>query len=50
LLIRRIAIDHRALDLRRTARRIDDAGEFRQHAVAGGLDVATAMPGDLGIN
>jgi hypothetical protein len=49
LLIRRIAIDHRALDLRRTARRIDDAGEFH-HAVAGGLDVATAVPGDLGIN
>ena len=33
-----IAVGHRALDLAGTAHRVDDAGEFRQHAVAGVLD------------
>ena len=45
-----IAIDHSALDLGHTAHRVDDAGEFRQHPVAGGLDDAAVMPGDLRID
>jgi hypothetical protein len=45
-----IAVGHRALDFGRTAHRVDDAGEFRQHAVAGGLDDAAVMLADLRIN
>jgi len=45
-----IAVGHRALDLAGAAHRIDDAGEFRQHAVAGGLDHPAAMLADLRIN
>jgi hypothetical protein len=36
--------------LDRAAHRVDDARELDQHAVAGGLDDAPAMLGDLGIN
>src|SRR5437868_11332978 len=36
-----IAVDHRALDFAGAAHRVDHAGEFRQHAVAGGLDDPT---------
>ena len=39
-----------ALHLDRAAHRIDDAGELDQQAVAGGLDDAAAMLGDLGID
>ncbi len=42
-----IAVDHRPLDLDGAADRIDDAGKLDQHAVAGGLDDAAAMLGDL---
>src|SRR5262249_10099503 len=38
-----IAVDHRTLQLDRAADGIDDAREFHQHAVAGGLDEAAAM-------
>ncbi len=34
-----IAGGHRALDFGRTAHRVDDAGEFRQNAVAGRLAI-----------
>ena len=34
----------------RAAHRIDDAGKLGKEAVAGGLDDAAAMPGDLGVN
>src|SRR4029077_9587485 len=37
-----IAVDHSSLDLDRTADRVDDAREFRQHTVAGGFDNAPA--------
>ena len=33
-----VAVEHRLLHLDRAAHRIDDAGEFHQHAVAGRLD------------
>ena len=39
-----------ALHLDRAAHRIDDAGEFHQQAVAGGLDDAATVFGDLGID
>jgi hypothetical protein len=45
-----ITVDHRALDLAGTAHRVDDAGEFCQHAVAGGLDDPAVMLADLRIN
>src|SRR5580704_9761611 len=45
-----VSLNHRALDLYRAARRIDGTGELDQHAIAGGLDNATAMRGDLGID
>ena len=45
-----IAVGHRALNFRGTARRVDDAGEFRQHAVAGSLDDPAAMLADLRID
>src|SRR5262249_6661466 len=44
-----VAGDHLALQLDRTAHRVDDAGELGKEAVAGGLDDATAMLGDFGI-
>ena len=45
-----IAVGHRALDFGGAAHRIDDAGEFRQHAVADGLDDAAVMLADLRID
>jgi hypothetical protein len=36
--------------LARAAHRVDDAGEFRQHAIAGGLDDAAVMLADLRID
>ena len=45
-----IAVGHRALDFAGTAHRVDDAGEFRQHAVAGGLDDPAVMLADLRID
>src|SRR5436190_511633 len=45
-----IALVHATLDLDRAAHRVDDAGEFDQCAVAGGLDDAAAMLGDLRID
>jgi hypothetical protein len=44
-----IALGERTLDFDRAAHRIDDAGELDQQPVAGGLDDAPAMRGDLGI-
>jgi hypothetical protein len=45
-----IAVGHRALDFGGAAHRVDDAGEFRQHAVAGGLDDPAMMLADLRID
>src|SRR5581483_4921873 len=45
-----IAQVHAALDLDRATDRIDGTAEFDQHAVAGGLDDATAIFGDFGID
>ena len=45
-----IALGHAALHLDRAAHRIDDAGELHQQAVAGGLDDAAAVFGDLRID
>ena len=45
-----VALGHLALHLDRAAHRIDDAGELDQQAVAGGLDDAAAMLGDLGVD
>ena len=45
-----IAVGHRALNLAGAAHRIDYAGEFRQHAVAGGLDDPAMMLADLRID
>jgi len=42
-----IAFRHRALDFAGAAHRVDDAGEFRQHAVTGVLDDAAVMLADL---
>ena len=44
-----ILLGHAALDLDGASHRIDGAGELDQHAVAGGLDDASAMLGDGGI-
>jgi len=44
-----VAGDHLPLHLDRTADRVDDAGELDKEAVAGGLDDAAPMLGDLGI-
>jgi hypothetical protein len=41
-----IAVGHRALDFGCTAHRVDNAGEFREHAVAGGLDDPAVMLAD----
>jgi hypothetical protein len=43
----RLAIDHRPLQFGGTAYRVDDAREFRQHAVAGRFDDAARMLFDL---
>ena len=45
-----IAFGHAALDFDGAAHSIDDADEFHQHAVAGGLDDAAPVLGDLGID
>ena len=45
-----VAIDHRALQLGGAAHRVDDAGEFRQNAVAGGFDDAAAVLPDLRVD
>ena len=45
-----IAFDHAALDVDGAAHRVDDADEFHQHPVAGGLDDAAAVLGDLGVD
>ena len=41
------AVDHRPLQFHGTAHRVDDAREFRQHAIAGILDDAAGMLADL---
>jgi hypothetical protein len=45
-----IAFRHRALDFAGTTHSVDDAGKFRQHAVAGGLDDPAVMLADLRID
>src|SRR6516164_1854886 len=45
----RVALGHRLLHRDRAAHCIDDAGELYQHAVAGGLDDAAVVLGDLRI-
>jgi hypothetical protein len=45
-----IAVGHRALNFAGAAHRVDHAGEFRQHAVAGGLDDPAMMLADLRID
>ena len=47
---RRCASAMRALNVDRAAHGVDGAGEFDQHAVAGGLDDAAAMFGDFRID
>ena len=46
----RLAVGHPALHLAGAAHRVDDAGEFHQHAVAGGLDDSAVMLADLRID
>jgi len=46
----RVPLGHRLLHRDRAAHRIDDAGEFHQHAVAGGLDDAALVLGDLRVD
>jgi hypothetical protein len=43
-----VALGYRLLHRDRAAHRIDDAGKFHQHSVAGGLDDAAMMLGDFG--
>ena len=45
-----LAIDHRPLQLGGAADRVDDAREFHQHPVAGGLDDAAGMLADLRVD
>ena len=45
-----VPLGHRLLHLDRAAHRIDDAGKFHKHAVAGGLDDASLMLSDLRID
>jgi hypothetical protein len=45
-----LAIDHRPLHLGRTADRADDAREFHEHPVAGGLHDAAGMVTDLRVD
>jgi len=47
---RRVALDHVRLHFAGATQRIDGAGEFDQHTVAGGLDDPPVMGGDLGID
>jgi hypothetical protein len=44
------AIDHRPLQLSGAADSVDDAREFRQHPVAGGVDDAAGMLADLWVD
>jgi len=46
----RLAVDHPALNLGSAAQRIDDAGEFHEQTVAGGLDDAAPVLLDLWID
>ena len=46
----RVALGHRLLHRDGTAHRIDDAGKLHQQAVAGGLDDAALVLGDLRID
>ncbi len=45
-----LLLGHRRLHLGRATQRVDDAGELDQEAVAGGLDDATLMAGDLRVD
>ena len=45
-----VPLGHRLLHLDRAAHRIDDAGKLDQQAVAGGLDDAAVVLGDLRID
>ena len=45
-----LTIDHRPLHLGGTAHRVNDAGEFRQHPVAGSLHDPTGMLADLRVD
>jgi hypothetical protein len=45
-----VPLGHRSLHLDRTAHRIDDARKLHQQAVAGGLDDAAMVLGDLRID
>ena len=45
-----IALDHLLLHGNRASDRFDDGRELDQNAIAGGLDDATAMLGDFGID
>src|SRR5712671_73268 len=45
-----VPLGHRLLHFDRAAHRIDDAGKFHQQAVAGGLDDAPVVLGDLRID
>jgi hypothetical protein len=46
----RVPLGHRLLHRNRAVHRIDDAGKLHQQAVAGGLDDAAPMFGDLRID
>src|SRR5262249_46143577 len=45
-----VALQHSALDVHRAAHGVNNADEFYQHTVASGLDDATAVFRDLGID
>ena len=45
-----VAVEHAALHLGGTAHRIDDAGEFRQQPIAGGLDDTALMLTDFRVD
>src|SRR5206468_653320 len=45
-----LAVEHAALDFGGAAHRVDDAGEFRQETVAGGLDDAALVLANLGLD
>jgi hypothetical protein len=45
-----VAVEHGALDLGSAAHRVDDTAELHQQSVAGGLDDAAAMFGDLRVD
>src|SRR4029077_4782644 len=45
-----VPLGHRLLHFDRTAHRVDNAGKFHQQAVAGGLNDAPAVLGDLRID